>query len=147
MKEDLKTNDYKMNPMLIAITAEGLEPTSLVAEKLVRTPFLIFYETEKNTFESLRNPYANLFGGAGIQTSQLIIEKNVDAVITIEIGLNPLRLLNSANIKVYSCSKKQVIEAVKDFMENKLSTVDQEPIMNFGRKRHMRKGRKWNNNF
>lgn len=133
--------------MLIAITSEGSEPTSLVAEKLGRTPFLIFYETEKNTFESLRNPYANLCGGAGIQTSQLIIEKNVDAVITIEIGLNPLRLLKSANVKVYSCSKKQVIEAVKDFIENKLTIVDQELIMNFGRIRHMRKGRRWNNNF
>jgi len=133
--------------MLIAITSEGLEPTSLVAEKLGRTPFLIFYETEKNIFESLRNPYANLFGGAGIQTSQLIIEKNVDAVITIDIGLNPLRLLNSANVKVYSCSKKQVIEAVKDFMENKLTIVDSKSMMDFSRKRHMRKGWGWNNNF
>ncbi len=132
--------------MLIAITSDGLEPTSLVAEKFGRTPFLIFYETQKNTFEPLRNPYANLFGGAGIQTSQLIIEKNVDAVITIEIGLNPLRLLKSANVKVYSCSKKQVTDVVKDFMDNKLTIIGQELIMNHGRKRHMRKGR-WNDNF
>lgn len=133
--------------MLIAITSEGLEPTSLVAEKLGRTPFLIFYETEKNTFESLRNPYANLFDGAGIQTSQLIIEKNADAVITIEIGLNPLRFLKSANVKVYSCTKKQVIEVINDFVENKLNLIELDSVINYGRKRHRGKRKRWNNNF
>ena len=127
--------------MLIAIASEGLDPDSLVAEKFGRTPFIIFYDTEKNTFESLRNPYANLFGGAGIQTSQLIIEKNAAAVITTDISLNPLRLLKSADVKVYSCPRKQVLEAAKEFMEEKLLAVEQESKLNFGRRRCGKKRR------
>lgn len=132
--------------MLVAITSEGLDSSSLVAEKFGRTPFIIFYDTEKNTFESFRNPYVNLFGGAGIQTSQLVIEKNAGAVITIDIGLNPLRLLKSADVKVYSCSRKKVMAVVKEFMEEILPEVELESNMNFGRKRHGKKGRNWNKN-
>lgn len=131
--------------MLIAITSEGMELNSLVAEKFGRTPFIIFYDNEKNTFESIRNPYANSLGGAGIQTSQILIEKNASAVITIEIGLNLILLLQSANIKVYSCSRKKVIEVIKDYNEGKLSECLKGTKINFSRKRHRRKGWNWNN--
>ena len=132
--------------MLIAITSEGLAPSSLVAEKFGKTPFIIIYDTDTNTFESLRNPYAILFGGAGIQTAQFIIGKNVAAVITIDISLNPLRLLKSANVEVYSCFKTQVKEVVKEFVEGKLSIVKEVSIQYFGIKIHGRRKRNRNKN-
>lgn len=130
--------------MLIAITSEGSELNSLVAEKFGRTPFIILFDTEKKTFESLCNPYAYLFGGAGIQTAQFIIEKNVSAVITVDIGPNPLRFLKSTDVKVYSCSRKQVHEVVEEFLEQKLPDVEQEAVINFSRKRH--RGKRKNRN-
>ena len=133
--------------MLIAIASEGLDTDSLVAEKFGRTPFIIIYDTEKNIFESLRNPYANIFGGAGIQTSQCIIEKNVCAVITTEIGVNPLRLMNFANVEVYLCSKMQVIEVVNQFVEGKLSIIKQDSFQNIEREGRGRKRRNRNKNF
>ncbi|MFA6978617.1 MAG: NifB/NifX family molybdenum-iron cluster-binding protein [Ignavibacteriaceae bacterium] len=120
--------------MLIAITSESMDLNSFVAEKFGRTPFVIFYDTEKNTFEFLRNPYANIFGGAGIQTAQFMIEKNAGAVITIEIGVHPLRLLESANVKVYSCAKKQVEEIVNQFVKGKLLIIKHESSKEIGRK-------------
>jgi predicted Fe-Mo cluster-binding NifX family protein len=122
--------------MIVAITSDGIELISFVAEKFGRAPFIIFYDTEENTFESLRNPYSDLFGGAGIQTAQFIIEKNASAVITVDIGSNPLRFLLSTDVKVFSCLRKQVNEVVKDFLEEKLPEVKQENTINFGRKRH-----------
>jgi len=110
--------------MLIAITSEGPEPGSSFVEIFGRAPFIIFYDIEKNTFESSRNPYAEIFGSAGIQTAQFIIEKNVGAVITIDIGLNLLRLLKSAGVEVYFCAKIQVQEIVKGFSESKLSGIN-----------------------
>ena len=133
--------------MLIAIASEGLDTDSLVAEKFGRTPYIIFYDTEKNTFESLRNPYANIFGGAGIQTSQFIIEKNVIAVITTEIGINPLRLMESAGVEVYSCSKMQIKEVVNQFVEGKLSIIKQDSSQQVGREGRGRKRRNRNKNF
>jgi len=130
--------------MLIAVTSEGLDPSSLVAEKFGSAPFIIFYNIEETVFESLRNPYSNLLGSAGIQTAQLIIEKNTNVVIAINIGINPHRLLRSANVKVYSCTKIQVQKAIKEFIEGKLSVVKQESLQYFGkaarqRRRHRNK--------
>ena len=132
--------------MLIAIISEGLEPSSMVEEKFGKTPFIIIYDTVKNTFESLRNPYANIFGGAGIQTAQYIIEKNVEVVITNDIGLNPLRLLQSVDIKVFFCSRKQVVKVVNEYTEGKLPEWKQKTIINLGRKRYRMKRQKRNRN-
>jgi predicted Fe-Mo cluster-binding NifX family protein len=133
--------------MIIALASEGLDPGSLVAEKFGRSPFITFYNTEINTFESLRNPYANLCGGAGIQTSQFVIGKNAAAVIAIEIGLNPFRLLKSADVEIYSCAKIRVIEAVNQFAEGKLSIINQELSNEFGKQGCGRRRRNHNNNF
>jgi len=133
--------------MLIAITSESMDLNSLVAEKFGRTPFVIFYDTEKNTFEFLRNPYANIFGGAGIQTAQFMIEKNAGAVITTEIGIHPLRLLESANVLIYSCTQKQVKEIVKQFVAGNLLTIKHESSQTVGRGGMGRKRRKRNKNF
>ena len=110
--------------MIFAITSEGLEQSSLVSDTFGRAPFIIFYDLENKTFESLHNPYAKLLG-AGIQTAQFIIEKNAGVVIANDIGLNPLRLLKSANVEVYSCAKKSVLAVVKEFSEAKLSIINQ----------------------
>lgn len=128
--------------MLIAITSEGPELNSLVAEKFGKSPFIIFFDTGNNTSESLCNPYANLFDGAGIQTAQFIIEHNSSLVITVEIGSNPLRFLNSTGIKVYSCSKKEVRLVVQEFLEEKLSEVEQGSTVNLSRRRHRKKKKK-----
>jgi predicted Fe-Mo cluster-binding NifX family protein len=130
--------------MLIAIASEGLDPNSLVADKFGRTPYIIFYDIEKNTFESLRNPYANIFGGAGIQTAQFIIEKNAIAVITTEIGINPLRLMESAGVEVYSCSKKQIKEVAHQFVEGKLSIIRQDSSQQVSKEVRGRKRRNRN---
>ncbi len=133
--------------MLIAITSEGMDPDSLVTEKFGRTPFIIIYDTEKSTFESLRNPYTKIFGGAGIQTSQFIIEKNVAAVITIEIGIPPFRLIESAGVEVYSCSKMQVKEVADQFVEGKLSIINQDEFRKVGKEGRGRKRRNRNEYF
>lgn len=130
--------------MLIAVMSEGLEPSSLVAEKFARAPFIIYYNVETASFESIRNPYSSLFGGAGIQTAQLIIERNTNAVIVIDIGLNPFRLLRSANVKVYSSSKTKILEAIEECIEGQLPIVKQESLKCFNnemrqRRRHRNK--------
>ena len=133
--------------MLIAIASEGMELDSLVAEKFGRTPYIIFYDTEKNTFESLRNPYANVFGGAGIQTAQFIIEKNVVAVIISEIGIHPLRVLESAGVNVYTSLRIHVKETVDQFVEGKLSLIRQDLSQQVGREGRGRRRKNRNKYF
>ncbi len=130
--------------MLIAITSEGTDLNSLASEKFGRSPFIIFYDTGKNIFVSFRNPFTNIFDGAGIQTSQIIIEKNVSALITIEIGLNAFRFLKSAGVEVYLCSKMKISEIAGNFMKGKLVKVNRNYFQNYkikigGKRRRDRK--------
>ena len=46
--------------MLIAITSEGFDLNSNVAEKFTRAPYIIFYNLAENYFEALHNPYSSL---------------------------------------------------------------------------------------
>jgi predicted Fe-Mo cluster-binding NifX family protein len=121
--------------MLIAITSEGTDLNSLASEKFGRSPCIIFYDTGKNTFDFLQNPFKNIFDGAGIQTSQIIIEKNVSALITTEIGLNAFRFLRSAGIDVYLCAKKSISKVAGDFVEGKLFKINYDYFQKFNTKK------------
>jgi len=134
--------------MLIAITSDGQDLNSPVAEKFGKSPFIIFYETENNSFQSIPNPYLNIFGGAGIQTAQFIIEKNVTAVITSKVESNAFHFLNTAGIKIYYCSKEKVIDIVNKFNDRKLQIIkdgNNEKVSKKGGERERRRYR--NRNF
>lgn len=113
--------------MLTAISSEGPELNSHVAEKFSRAPYVVLYHTKTGVHEVLCNPYTNQFGGAGIQTAQLIIETNVNAVLACDIGLNAFRLLRSAYVKVYPCLKLKVSEVIREFELGRLIEVKREP--------------------
>jgi len=118
---------HKIFTMIIAITSDGSNLDSNLSEKFTRAPFIIFYNKEEETSEAIRNPYSALFGGAGIQTAQLIFENNANAVIACDIGLNAFRLLRSANVEVYPCSKLKVREVIREFELGRLTEVKREP--------------------
>jgi predicted Fe-Mo cluster-binding NifX family protein len=127
-EEELKIGiDNKITFMVVAITSDGASLDSTVAERFTRTPFVIFNNIEDDTFEAFRNPHSAVFGGAGIQTAQLIIENNANAVIACDIGLNAFRLLRSADVKVYPCLKLKVREVIKEFELGRLVEVKREP--------------------
>ena len=112
--------------MIIAITSDGNNLHSRVAEKFTTAQFIIFYNKDIEKFEAFRNPHSAVFGGAGIQTAQLIIENNATAVIACDIGLNAFRMLQSANVKIYPCQQSSVIEAINDFASGKISELKRE---------------------
>ncbi len=133
----------------IAVTIKNPEKTSPVSEVFGRCSFFLIHNQETNGEEIISNPFANEIGAAGIQSALLLIESNVAVVITKQIGINPFRLLSSANIKVYQCKNCSAAEAIKLFDEGKLYLLEN---MNgnifFGRKQN-RRGRIFNskNNF
>jgi predicted Fe-Mo cluster-binding NifX family protein len=112
--------------MLTAVTIDSPIINSLISHNFGRCAFFILFDEEKNSTEILQNPFANTIGtGAGIQLAQLLIEKNVDSVITKQIGLGPLRLLISADIKVYQCSTElNAGKAVELLSVKKLQVMD-----------------------
>jgi predicted Fe-Mo cluster-binding NifX family protein len=118
------------------------ERNSPISDVFGRCGFFLIYDQENISEKILRNPFA-LELGAGVQSARLLIENNVDAVITVQIGCNPFRLLTSANVKVYRCRHGTAGEAIRLFNEGKLIRIENvRDNVSFERK-----GRRWGRKF
>jgi len=110
--------------MLIAVSVKKPELLSDLSDVFGRSVYYLIYNTINNNPEYFQNPYASELGGAGIQAARILIGKNIDILLTRNIGLNPLRLFCSANVKVYQCSAGTANQAIQLFQSNNLKTID-----------------------
>ena len=112
--------------MNIAVTIKTDETDSFLSEIFGRSDFVLFSDEEFREKRIIRNPFANAFGGAGIQLAQLIIEKNAEVVITKNIGKGALNTLSSGQVKVFYIKDSvqiSVRDALELFKENELEEV------------------------
>ena len=110
--------------MLVAISIEKPELLSEISNGFGISKYFLIYDSEMNTSDFFPNPYSTELGCAGIQSARFLFEKNIEALITANIGLHPLSFLNSLNIKVYRCIKESAEEAIKLFKEKKLEEIE-----------------------
>jgi len=113
--------------MKIAISSTGKKLTDNVSEVFARCPYFIIVEIkngEIKKFEAIENEIQNTMHGAGVSAAQLLAEKNIEAVITKNIGPRAFDVLRQFNIKVYSGSGK-IEDVLKDFSQEKLKKVEE----------------------
>jgi len=109
--------------MKIAISSTGKNINDKMSDTFGRCPYFIIAEISSKggsasggkdgkiiKFEAIENTNANQAGGAGISAAKLIVEKDVEALITKEIGPRALDVLKQFNIKIYY--KEGIIEEV-----------------------------------
>ncbi|MFO7445592.1 MAG: NifB/NifX family molybdenum-iron cluster-binding protein [Ignavibacteriaceae bacterium] len=107
----------------IAITIKKPDKNPVVSGVFGRCSFFLIYDQELLTERIISNPFSSELG-AGIQSARLLIENDVDIVITNQIGSNPLRLLKSVKVKIYRCNERTAGQAIQLFNEGKLSEVE-----------------------
>lgn len=106
----------------IAITSKGKDLNSEVDNIFGRCKYFIFAEVKNGkagNFEAIENKFADQMGRAGISAAQFVVEKNVKAVITDNVGPRALDALKQFNVEIYKGDNK-VKESLKKFTENKL---------------------------
>lgn len=106
--------------MKIAITADGPSKEASVDPRFGRCKYFIFADSETDDFESEENNSMSAGHGAGISTSQAIVAKGVDVVLTGNCGPNAYQVLDAAGIKVITGVSGKVEDAIKDFKSGKL---------------------------
>ncbi|MBC8357703.1 MAG: hypothetical protein ISS41_06800 [Candidatus Aminicenantes bacterium] len=84
----------------ICITSKGKDLDSEVDPQFGRAQYFLIVDPETMDFEVVNNPNIEAAHGAGIQTAQLISNKNVGAVLTGNCGPNAQRVLQSSGVKV-----------------------------------------------
>src|SRR5690554_6761568 len=111
--------------MITAVAICKPDQSAPLSRLFGRSQFFLLFNNEDDSRIIIRNPYADTFGGAGIQTAQLLIENNVDAVIVKQIGIHALRILLAADMKVFTAKVNNVDEALKLYKEGNLILVDE----------------------
>ncbi len=112
--------------MKIAVTSQGQEPTSPVDPYFGRAAFFIIYDSETQDFEAVSNSInSQAAQGAGIQAAQCVANKNVDLVVSGNMGPKAFSALKTAGIRIVTWHDGTVEEAVKLVLENKLTEAEQ----------------------
>jgi predicted Fe-Mo cluster-binding NifX family protein len=111
--------------MKIAISSKEKNLNGEVDNIFGRCPYFLVVEIEDKKiqgFEAIENTSAKQMGGAGISAAQVVAEKDVDAIITGNIGPRALDVLGQFNIKIYNGSGS-IDEVLQKFIDGKLETI------------------------
>jgi len=86
--------------MKIAITTTGPSLDDQVEARFGRAPYYLFVDTDTMEYEAIQNPNVAAGGGAGIQSAQLMSDRDVRHVLTGNCGPNAFQVFSAAGIQV-----------------------------------------------
>jgi predicted Fe-Mo cluster-binding NifX family protein len=103
--------------MRICVTSQGGDINSQVDPRFGRCPYFVIVEMDTLEFDAIQNPNVTGMGGVGVQSGQFMSGKDVQVVLTGNVGPNAFRTLEAAGVEVItnvSGSVKEVIEKYKN---------------------------------
>lgn len=107
----------------ICITSQGDNLDSGVDPRFGRCQYFIIADTKTLEFEAIRNPNLDAMGGAGIQSGQLIINKDVKVVLTGNVGPNAFQTLKAAGIEVITGLSGSIREIIEKYSKGELKST------------------------
>ena len=102
--------------MKLCVTAQGNNLDAPIDPNFGRCRYFLFVDTDTLQFEAVENPNVQASGGAGTNSGQLIANRNVDALLTGDVGPNASRVLTSAGVNVVTQITGTVREAVAAYI-------------------------------
>ncbi|MEA3376112.1 MAG: NifB/NifX family molybdenum-iron cluster-binding protein [Chloroflexota bacterium] len=109
--------------MRIAVTSNGADLDAPASPVFGRCPWYLFVEPDSMEVEAVENPAMGAAGGAGIQAAQFVVEQEVEAVVTGNMGPNAFEVFRSAGVPVYLLDEGTVRDAVEAYRKGELSEV------------------------
>jgi predicted Fe-Mo cluster-binding NifX family protein len=103
--------------MKIAVSSTGASIDDRVEERFGRCPYLIIMETDDMSAQILENKNAQLGGGAGIRSAELVAETGARVVLTGRCGPNASQALEAAGVQVISDVSGTVRAAVEEYIK------------------------------
>jgi predicted Fe-Mo cluster-binding NifX family protein len=111
--------------MKIAVTATGSSMDAPVEARFGRAPYYIIVDTDTMAHEAIENPNVSAGGGAGIQSAQLIAERDVKFVLTGNCGPNAFNVFGAAGVQIIVGVTGTVIQAVEQFKSGAFAATNQ----------------------
>jgi len=127
----------------IGVSSSGNNLEALVNPRFGRCPYFIIVDSESMQFEAITNVAANSGSGAGIQAAQAITSKQVQVMITGNVGPNAFKALTAAGIKIITDASGKVSETIEKYKKGLLSETKEPTVKgHFGIRAGDAKGRR-----
>ena len=107
----------------IAVSSTGDNLDAQVDPRFGRCAYFIFVDTDTLEYESVQNPNVSAASGAGIQTAQLVANKEVEAVLTGNVGPNAFQTLQAGGVNVIAGVSGKVKDAVQMYKDGKVQAA------------------------
>jgi predicted Fe-Mo cluster-binding NifX family protein len=114
--------------MKIAIATKGKTISSRVDDRFGRCPYFLVFDTKSMTTETIENPGQKEKNAAGIRACQMLIAKDIDAVVVKNIGHNALVTLTGAGMDVYTVVSGTVSAAIEKVKRGELTTAERPTV-------------------
>lgn len=110
--------------MKVALSATGNHIDAVVDRRFGRCPWFLFVDTESLTCEAIENRHANAHSGAGTSAAQLVLEKEVDAVISGPVGPNAYEVLKQGAVNIWIApDEMSARDAIDKFKNDELEQM------------------------
>ena len=109
--------------MKIAISASGKTNESLLDIRFGRCEYFQIFDTQSGEVKILENKGQNASGGAGIASSNQLIDEKVDVIITGNLGPNAFEIIEKAEIKSYKCGNIAISSALEKYKNGELEEI------------------------
>jgi predicted DNA-binding protein (UPF0251 family)/predicted Fe-Mo cluster-binding NifX family protein len=120
----VNVDNIKGGDMKIAISSVDGTLEGPIDERFGRCKKFVLYNKATKQLEIIDNAQnMNSAQGAGIQSSQNVVNAGAKAVISGHLGPNAFRVLQEARVDVYTTTGMTVAEAIKAFEEAALSKL------------------------
>ena len=108
--------------MIVAITSRGSTPDSDIDERFGRAYWFMLYDTKSNDWQAIDNSAArSAMQGAGKRTAQILINNNVEALLTGETGPRAFRILKNAGIAIFHGAAGTVMDSLVAWHDGRLT--------------------------
>lgn len=101
---------------------------SLVDARFGRCPYFVLVDSQSMQFEAVPNLAATSGSGAGIQAAQTLASKQVQVLITGNVGPNAFRALSAAGITVITGASGTVREVIEKYEKDLLSATQKPTV-------------------
>lgn len=111
--------------MKICVTVLEEDEKTAVDSRFGRASVFAFVDLKTKNIEFIVNPYLNSSGGAGIQSAQYVLLKEVAAVVTGHVGVNAFKTLQAGGVPVYRGAEGSLMDVIKAYESGLLTLADQ----------------------
>lgn len=118
--------------MKICVSSTGDSLESKMDLRFGRAAYFIIADTDTMDFEVIENSAAASGGGAGITSGQLMVDRDVAAVVTGNMGPNAMNVLKAAEIEIYHGIDNTVSENIEKFKNGLLEKINSTVPSHYG---------------